>query len=121
MYEQLVAYKDILAGLGILAVIIFSVLAVGSAWMFQGKSERKLSGPLYSTYIAVTVVAVMSITAGYLVYLGSRITMIFGIVTFAFSLMILFTVSVLCWASMNRERGLSTGRGQPEPKLFTFF
>lgn len=104
MYEAFVQYKELIMAMGTFAVIIFSVLALMSAWMFQGASKRTLTGPLYSTYITIAISAMSAIFANYMVYIGDKLLMVFGIALFAFILMVLFTVSVLCFAASNYSK-----------------
>jgi hypothetical protein len=108
MYEAFVQYKELIMAFGTFAVIIFSVLALMSAWMFQGTSERTLTGPLYSTYITIAISAMSAIFANFMVYIGDKLLMAFGLALFAFILLVLFTVSILCFAASNYSKSKSS-------------
>ncbi len=108
MYEFLLQYKETMMALGGASLIIFSLFAIASARMLQGNDERKITGPLYSTYIFIAGVAVLSSIAEYLIYQADKIDQAFGKMSMAFgislmvlSFMILFTIVILCWATIQ--------------------
>jgi hypothetical protein len=119
MYENIVMYKGIFMWMGAIALILFGILSIVSARMFQGDDARTLTGPLYSTSICIGVVAVMGIISEYLIYKADKISLAVGISLMIFSLMILFTVSGLCLAAKCYKKPVaSTLKRRPFDNLF---
>jgi ABC-type molybdate transport system permease subunit len=109
MYEMLVAYKIPLMVMGAVAIGLFALLALLSAWMFQGSTERKVTGPLYSSIICIGVVVCMCIVGEYLIFLSDRLSMAFGLALMVFCVMVLFTVSGLCFAAKTYKKPIKNG------------
>ena len=111
MYETIVEYKELIMMGGAILFILLAFLALLSAYMFQGSTQRRLSGHLYSTYIAIGIVSLLVAVAEYLIYISGKINMAIGLAMLIFSFMIMFTVSVLCFAAKSHKPGTTLKLG----------
>lgn len=104
MYEILVENKIlVMVSVGIVFVLL-SVMAVLASRLLQGNTKRVLTGPLYSTYITIGIMGIITTFGGYLIYLSDKISMAVGICLVVFSFMVLGTVFMLAFAAKTYKK-----------------
>jgi hypothetical protein len=125
MYENILLYKPIFMMLGGATVIVTGIFSIMAARLYQGNHPRVLTGPLYSTYLYGSVIAVVAGIGEYLMYrandmsMSDQISMAVGICLLVFSVMVLFTIGGMCFASKCYKKPVaSTLKRGPFDNLF---